>query len=287
VEAVPTSEAQVTGTVISTAITNYLHEVVVGEAPGIPRGVIYEQAHASVPAVSKPGVEEHLPRAFGDINYMYSQRPFEGWSRDYAATAVARAVVMVSKHVAGLSDWGIGYGVAQTWSDASRRMATDVYKAFTHTGPNNNQDPPRPAISDRPSAARGTTPGGCEAVLQTARLHAALYAIRDQASTLGHVRAVDALAAVAAGGHVLPGDSQRPYLTASCTCCENRGICDAVLQSDKLRAALDGLWSYNTMVGNHEAVEALAAVATAAGLPTPPEYRSHGLNRVQFGTRSM
>jgi hypothetical protein len=43
------------------------------------------------------------------------------------------------------------------------------------------------------------------------------------------------------------------------------------LQADRLRAALHGLWSYNTMVGNREAAEALAAVATATGLPTPPE----------------
>jgi hypothetical protein len=103
VDDVPTSEAQVTASVISTAVTNYLYAAVVGDAPGVSAGIIYGQAHASVPAASRPAVEEHLPRAFGDVNDMYSLFPLDAWSRDYVAAAVARAVAQVTEHIALLS----------------------------------------------------------------------------------------------------------------------------------------------------------------------------------------
>ncbi|KAK4042368.1 hypothetical protein C8A01DRAFT_14033 [Parachaetomium inaequale] len=272
VAAVPATEAQVTARVITTAVTNYA--AMVAEEPGKSFANIYEQARESVQAASIPALSEGLPEALANIDHAISSA--NPWSRVHLASTIAHAVANVTKSVAVVSPEG-GRFIADSYATCARDRAArfgNRVRVAADTGSGTRQllDP---ASSERPSA--GTNPESCEAELQMTQLQAALVALREHAAMVGRdVQAAVALAAVAAGARL--GRPADEWPDATCTCSKKAGSCEAVLQAGRLRAVLHALWSYNAMVGNSEAVKALAAVATAAGFPPPREYSDTGQN---------
>jgi hypothetical protein len=270
--AVPATAAQVTATVITTAVTNYA--AMVAEEPGKSFATIYEQARDSVPATSIPALSEGLPEVLANIDHAISST--NSWSRVYLAFTIAHAVASVTNSVSVVSIES-GRSIADTYATCARDRAAragDRVRVAADTDSLTRQLLDH-ASSEGPSA--GTTPESCEAELQMAQLQAALVALREHAAMVGRdAQAALALAAVAAGARL--GGSANQWTDATCTCSKNPGSCNAVLQAGRLRAVLHALWSYNAMVGNGEAVKALAAVSTAAGFAPPREYSHTGRN---------
>jgi hypothetical protein len=107
-------------------------------------------------------------------------------------------------------------------------------------------------------------------VLQTARLQAAVGALRNYGDNAHVLVALNALDAVATWDRFSSTSEEGLGGVAKCTCSRNLRSCEALLQANWLHAALYALWSHNINGGNHEVVGVFEAVAAAAGLPPPP-----------------
>ncbi|KAK3300133.1 uncharacterized protein B0H64DRAFT_448184 [Chaetomium fimeti] len=263
VASVPAADAQVTANVISNIITNYV--TAAEKEPGLSIAAIYEQARDCVPESSIQGVSNGLPEALGNIrralSYIDTRLPDSN-----LAAATIYAVARVTNSVARISMRGCGRDVADTWSDAARRTVI-MLSDGVRTGSSTRALPDR-AGGGCSSADTGT--GTCEAVLQTAKIQAAIGALSNYGENAHALVALNAIDAVAAKDH-LPHAGAGLSGVTRCTCNKSLGSCKALLQANRLRAALSALLAYNTNVGNYEVVGGLSAVATAAGLQPPLE----------------
>jgi hypothetical protein len=271
VVAVPAPEAPVTARLITTAVTNYA--AAAAAQPGIAFATIMEEVRNSVPVASIPGVSEYLPEALSNIDYAISNTtiPCANSTVSIGAT-IARAVAQVNSDAASLShDNAKARDVANVYSHLAKRTAAGVDEALGFASRSRTQRPSDAAGREASVALNSPSTGSCEGLRQVSRFQAAHSALRDQASSLGHVRTVNALASLAAGAR-FPSDDRDSLFGGRCTCGQSPKMCEAELRADRLRAAIHALWTYNAMAGNREAANALGAVATAAGFPPPPEY---------------
>ncbi|KAH6853512.1 hypothetical protein B0I37DRAFT_420432 [Chaetomium sp. MPI-CAGE-AT-0009] len=266
----PGADAQVTANVITNAITNYA--TAVEKEPGLSIDTIYAQAQNSVPVSSRKGLSEGLPEALENVGLALTR--IEIWlpTNNNLAPAIVYAVAQVTDRLAGLSKSGGIQAFAGVWSDVAHRTVTILSSGVVRGSPP-AQPFPRPCWwltfwwltfwwrtsggersggdyvgDDLPST--GTGPRSCEAVLQTARLQAAVGALRSYGDNAHVLVALNALDAVATRDR-LPHASEA-------------GL-------GGVAKSLYALWTYNINGGNHEVVGVLEAVAAAAGLPPPPE----------------
>jgi hypothetical protein len=253
VAAVPVAETRVTAIAMLAAVTEYAG--ILKEEPNKPFTDICDRARSAVPAGSLPAVSEGLPEALGNIEHVMSAAKI--WERTYLATAIVMAITTITSAIASVpADYR--QTTATTYSSIANRAANRVGDGI----------PKHPdAIDNKPPPA-DTNRASCEAVLQAIQLEAALYAVQGHTEQLWHVQAASALGAVAASACLSGPVNEWP--SATCTCGKDSGSCQAVGRVRRMRAVLQALWSYNMRVGHHEAVDALAAVATGACFPSSP-----------------
>jgi hypothetical protein len=275
VASVPAADAQVTANVVTNSVADYATDL--ETEPGLSFTTIFEQARDLVPASSKLRLSESFPEVL--VNVRYALSDIETWAPNgNLAPAIIYAVAQVANSVAMLSESRIGENIAEIWSDAAHRAVRIVSEGVTTTSSGTRAFLDSPG-GDRSGCDRSggklsnTNPGtgGCEAVLQTAKLRAAIGALRNYGENAHVLVALNALDAVAAGDRLSYTSEEGLGGVTRCTCNRNLGSCKALLQAARLRAALYALWTYNTNIGNHEIVSGLVAVAAAAGLSTPPE----------------
>ena len=254
VAAVPAAETRDTAIAMLAAVTEYAG--ILKNHPDKPFTAIYDRARSAVPVGSLPAVSEALPEALGNIGHVMSAAKV--WERTHLATAIVMAITRATSAVACVSA-DYRQTAATTYSTIADRAADRVGDGI----------PKRPvAINNKPPPA-DTNRASCEAVLQAVQLEAALYGVQSYTEQLWHAEAASALGAVA-GSACLSGPVNE-WPSATCTCGKDSGSCQAVVRVRRMRAVLQALWSYNMRVGHHEAVDALAAVATGACFPSSPE----------------
>lgn len=200
VSVAPSAEAQVTANIITNCIANYA--AARKDEPGLSIEAICEQARNAVPASSempRTGVFEFVLESIRDA---LSQ--IETWeANSNLSPAIVYAGAWVANSLAMLLESAGGLNAADIWSDAAERAHDRLRSTIINTS---YSTPPLPDRTTSSRAGGGELrntdpgPGGPEALLQTARLRAAIGALRKYAENAHVLVALNVLNAVDAGG---------------------------------------------------------------------------------------
>ena len=265
VASAPTAKAAAAA--IVTAITN--HAALVAANP--------ESKFATVHRLTDMVGERNIPDflsgfipAIGGLSFLI--KAADRLPRDHVAVTISRAVAAVANSIAN-APAETRSAIAGAYKTSAKHAADAVCDAVRENG--GAKRPPENASllrSDKLLCAGDANPGPgiCDAAVQETNLRAALGALREYTTNVGHVQAARALDAVIASPRLVGAPDHRRY--ALCACEDNIARGEGVLRANVLLTALYGVWSLHeaTVPESEVARELAAGMAGAAGLEALP-----------------
>ncbi len=267
VASVPTAKAPVAAAAIVTAVTD--HAALVAADPGTKFATI----HRLTEMVGERNIPDFLSGfipTIGHLTFLISAA--DHLPRDHVAATIARAVAAVANSIAN-APAGTRSAIAGAYKTSAKHAANAVCDAVRENG-GAKRPPENPSLlrSDKLLCAGDANPGPgiCDAAMQETNLRAALGALREYTTNVGHVQAARALDAVIASPRLVGAPDHRRY--ALCACEDNIARGEGVLRANVLLTALYGVWSLHeaTVPESEVARELAAGMAGAAGLEALP-----------------
>ncbi|KAH6637279.1 hypothetical protein F5144DRAFT_601950 [Chaetomium tenue] len=265
VTSAPAAKAQITAAIIVAAITDHIANQVAD--PGEDFRALDRFEDAIMRDV--PGSTADFCSVILKINFLLKFAKL--LPQDHIAVPIVSAVTTVANAIAN-SPAGTRLAVAAAYITSAKRAADMVSNAV----PENRWSEINPGkykqCHEKRCCAGAANTGACRGAVQKTNLRAALGALREYTTSVGHLEAAQALGAVVAGRRQ----------DATCTCKDDPTRCEGILGVHRLLTELDmAKNSHEMMLPGGEAARvlgiAVAGAEGAAGVTTPPLERLHAI----------